>query len=141
MMHRSPFDARAARNALFGLALLFGQADAASTENAGSFAIVSQAPILEVRFHGIALRGARGEQNQIALDFAEPVDATLFDQLQHAVPGWIDMAYGGYDSAVICASRPVDFLTRNESDGFSLRLVAEKQGDIPPSAGDGGTLP
>jgi hypothetical protein len=42
---------------------------------------------------------------------------------------------------VICASRPVDFLTRNESDGFSLRLVAEKQGDIPPSAGDGGTLP
>jgi hypothetical protein len=132
---------RAARSGLFGLVLLFGDADADSAGNAASFAIVSQAPVLEVRFHGVTLRGARGEQNQVALDFAEQVDAALFDRLQHAVPGWIDTAYGSYDAAVICASRPVEFLTRNESDGFSLRLVAGKPGDIPPAAGDGTAPP
>src|SRR6185312_15344009 len=36
---------------------------------------------------------------------------------------WVDMAYGGYDNAVIRAKRPGQFLTRNESDGFSIRFV------------------
>lgn len=142
MRNRSRFGACFARNALAGLVLLFGEADANnSTPNAASFAIVSQAPVLEVRFHGIALRAVRGEQNQIGLDFAEPVDAALFDRLQQAVPGWIAMAYGSYDNAVISASQPVEFLTRNEGDGFSLRLVSAKQIDNPPSSptGDGGT--
>jgi hypothetical protein len=142
MRYRSRFGARTVRGALAGLVLLSGEADADSAQTPASFAIVSQAPVLEVRFRGVVLRAARGEQNQIALDFAAPVDAALFDRLQQAVPGWIVVAYGSYDNAVINASRPVEFLTRNEDDGFSLRLVA-KQIDNPPSppAGDGRTPP
>ncbi len=89
------------------------------------FAVVSQAPNLELRFHGVSLRSARtdAQQNQIALDFNTPVDSAVFDRLEQAIPGWIDVAYGGYDNAVIHASRPVQFLTRNEADGFSLRMV------------------
>ena len=122
-------------NALAGIALLFGEAKADSAQNTASFDIVSQTPVLEVRFHGIALRGARGEQNQVALDFAAPVDSALFDRLQHTVPGWIDLAYGSYDNAVISSRRAVEFLTRNENDGFSLRLVAANQSaDMPPAA-------
>lgn len=107
--------------ALAGFALLFTRGDAA----ASSFAIVSQSPVLELRFHGVMLHGAHtdAQQSQIALDFDGPVDSALFDRLQQAAPGWIDAAYGSYDAAIIHVRHPVQFLTRPESDGFSLRFV------------------
>lgn len=141
---------REVRIALAAFALFIARAEASAPSATPSFAIVSQSPALELRFHGVMLRSARtdAQQSQIALDFAGPVDGALFDRLQQAAPDWIDAAYGSYDNAVIHARHPVQFLTRPESDGFSLRFVTaqtETHGapdglqkiDMPFDAGDG----
>jgi hypothetical protein len=130
---------RSAKLALVGFALLFARAQTDAPTAAASFAVTAQTPsMLEVRFRGVSLRGARADaqQNQIALDFNQPIDIALFDQFQQALPDWVDMAYGGYDNAVIHARRPVQFLTRNEPDGFSIRLVPQQMtasNDMPVS--------
>ena len=89
---------------------------------------------LEIRFHNMPLKGVHADatQNALALDFLNGVDGSAFDRLSAAMPDWISMAYANYDSGVIRASRPVTFLTRDESDGFSLRMVAAA------APGDGG---
>ncbi|MFO1247494.1 MAG: hypothetical protein U1E93_04550 [Alphaproteobacteria bacterium] len=87
---------------------------------------------LEVRFHGMPIRGVHADDNQNALsiDFANPVDGAAFDRLSGDLPQWISMAYANFDNGVIRSPRPVTFLTRNESDGFSLRIVP--RGAPPP---------
>lgn len=82
--------------------------------------------MLEIRFHNMPLKGVHADaaQNALALDFLNGVDGSAFDRLAQAAPDFVALAYANYDSGVIRASRPVTFLTRNESDGFSLRLVA-----------------
>jgi hypothetical protein len=87
---------------------------------------------LEVRFRGMPIRGVHADDNQNALsiDFAQPVDGAAFDRLPGDVPQWISMAYANFDNGVIRSNRPVTFLTRNESDGFSLRIVP--RGGPPP---------
>ena len=86
---------------------------------------------LEVRFHGMPIRGVHADDNQNALsiDFAQPVNGAAFDRLPGDVPQWISMAYANFDNGVIRSPRNVTFLTRNESDGFSLRIVPR---DAPP---------
>jgi hypothetical protein len=87
---------------------------------------------LEVRFRGMPIRGVHADDNQNALsiDFANPVDGAAFDRLPGDLPQWISMAYANFDNGVIRSPRPVTFLTRNESDGFSLRIVP--RGAPPP---------
>jgi hypothetical protein len=92
-----------------------------------SFEVVNRDPNnLEIRFHNMPLKGVHADagQNALAVDFLTGVDGSAFDRLSGSMPDWISMAYVNYDSGVIRASRPVTFLTRAESDGFSLRMVA-----------------
>jgi hypothetical protein len=93
---------------------------------AGFEVTTHDADMLEIRFHNMPLKGVHADaaQNALALDFVSGVDGGAFDRLAASLPDWISLAYANYDSGVIRASRPVTFLTRNESDGFSLRLVA-----------------
>jgi hypothetical protein len=95
-----------------------------SWAQAPRFEITSNGPALEVRFRGMPLKSVRADDNQnaLSLDFNQPVDPALFDRLAGALPQWISMAYTTYDNGVIRATRPVTFLTRQETDGFSLRL-------------------
>src|ERR1700685_46472 len=91
------------------------------------FEIVNRDPnTLEIRFHNMPLKAVHADpsQNALALDFQNGVDGSAFDRLSSAMPDWISMAYANFDNGVIRASRPVTFLTRPESDGFSLRMVA-----------------
>ena len=91
-----------------------------------AYQIISNDPNgLEVRFHGMPLRGVHADDNQNALsiDFQQPVDGAAFDRLPADLPQWISMAYANFDNGVIRSTRPVTFLTRNEPDGFSLRIV------------------
>ena len=93
---------------------------------AGFEVTVHDANTLEIRFHNMPLKAVHADaaQNALALDFVNGVDGSAFDRIAAAMPDWVGMAYANYDSGVIRASRPVTFLTRNESDGFSLRMVA-----------------
>ena len=90
---------------------------------------------LEIRFHGVPLRTVHADDNQNALsiDFQQPVDGAMFDHLPGDVPQWISMAYANFDNGVIRSPRPVTFLTRAESDGFSLRIVP--RGGAAPADG------
>ena len=91
-----------------------------------AYQVISNDPNgLEVRFRGMPIRGVHADDNQNALsiDFAQPVDGAAFDRLSGDLPQWISMAYANFDNGVIRSNRPVTFLTRNESDGFSLRIV------------------
>ena len=91
-----------------------------------TYQIVRSDPsVLEIRFHGVGLRGVHADdsQNAVAIDFQQPVDAALFDRLQADAPLWISLSTCNFENGVIRGARPVTFLTRAESDGFSLRLV------------------
>jgi len=101
-----------------------------------AYQVISNDPNgLEVRFRGMPIRGVHADDNQNALsiDFAQPVDGAAFDRLPGDLPQWISMAYANFDNGVIRSYRPVTFLTRNESDGFSLRIVP--RGAPPPPQG------
>lgn len=108
--------------ALSGAAVLC--LSAAAQAQAPGFHVVSDGPALEVRFRGVPLKSVRADDNQsaLSLDFNQPVDPAIFDALAQQLPQWIGMAYTSYDNGVIRATRPVTFLTRQETDGFSLRL-------------------
>ena len=112
------------------LAALFAGTAPALAQGApppAGFEVVNRDPAtLEIRFHNMPLKGVHADasQNALALDFLGGVDGSALDRLAAAMPDWISMAYANYDSGVIRASRPVTFLTRNENDGFSLRMVA-----------------
>jgi hypothetical protein len=93
---------------------------------AAAYEIIRSDPdVLEIRFHGVTMRGAHADdsQNALAIDFQHPVEGLLFDRLPLAAPLWISMAFCNFRNGVIRGTRPVTFLTRTESDGFSLRLV------------------
>ncbi len=94
---------------------------------------------LEVRFRGMPIRGVHADDNQNALsiDFAQPVDGAAFDRLSGDLPQWISMAYANFDNGVIRSNRPVTFLTRNEPDGFSLRVVPRGGPSSPQMAPQG----
>lgn len=110
-----------------------------------AYQIVSNDPNgLEIRFHGVAIRGVHADdsQNALAIDFQQPVDGAMFDRLPADAPQWIAMSYCNFDNGVIRSPRPVTFLTRAESDGFSLRIVPRAPGPVaqaapppPPRAG------
>ena len=115
--------------ALFCAALGFGGLTVpalAQSGPAGFEVTTHDANMLEIRFHNMPLKSARADavQSSLALDFSTGVDGTAFDRLAASVPDWISQAYASSESGVIRASRPVTFLSRTESDGFSLRLVA-----------------
>jgi len=98
---------------------------AAQAQGAG-YQIISNDPNgLEIRFHGVPLRAVHADDNQNALsiDFQQPVDGAMFDHLPADAPQWIAMSYANFDNGIIRSPRPVTFLTRAESDGFSLRIV------------------
>jgi len=129
----------AGRGSMAGTALagaLLCLATTASGQNGPGpgFEVVSSGNALEVRFHGVPLKSVRADDNQnaLALDFNQPVDPAIFDRLNGALPGWIAMAYSSYDNGIIRAARPVTFLTRPETDGFSLRL--EPRGPVAQAA-------
>lgn len=108
--------------------------------------IVSRGPDAEFRIRGVSLKSVRADdaQNTIAFDFNAPVSDDVFAQLQAELPDWIDMAYAGYDNAVIHAKRPATFLARAETDGFSLKIVPrDANGDATPLrvADDGDAAP
>lgn len=88
--------------------------------------IVSRGPEAEFRVRGVSLKSVRADdaQNEVAFDFNGPVSDEAFARLEAELPDWIEMAYAGYDNAIIRAKRPVTFLTRAEADGFSLKMVA-----------------
>ena len=92
---------------------------------------------VELRFHGIALRGVHADDNQnaLSLDFQTPVDGAMFDQLSGQFPQWVAMAYANYDNGIIRSPRPVTFLTRSEPDGFSLRIVGRGPAPQGPMQG------
>jgi hypothetical protein len=81
---------------------------------------------IEIRFHGLPLRGVHADdsQNALSIDFQNAVDGGAFDRLASDAPQWVSMAYANFDNGVIRSPRPVTFLTRNEPDGFSLRIQA-----------------
>ena len=90
-----------------------------------AFAVISQSPVAVVKFRALKLASARqdAKMHEIALRFTGPVDEGLFLKLQNVLPDWVEFSFSGYDSAVIRAKRAVDFQTRTEEDGFSLRMV------------------
>ncbi|HMH64597.1 MAG TPA: hypothetical protein VK515_03355, partial [Rhizomicrobium sp.] len=91
-----------------------------------AYQVISNDPNgLEVRFHGMPLRGVHADdaQNALSIDFQQAVDGAAFDRLAGDLPQWISMAYANFDNGVIRSPRPVTFLTRGEPDGFSLRIV------------------
>jgi len=97
------------------------------------YQVISNGPDgMEIRFHGVPLRSVHADDNQNALsiDFQQPVDGAMFDHLPADVPQWVSMAYANFDNGIIRSPRPVTFLTRAESDGFSLRIVP--RGGPPP---------
>jgi hypothetical protein len=107
----------------------------AQAQGGPGYQVVSNDPSgLEIRFHGVGLRGVRADdaQNALALDFQNPVDGAMFDRLPGDMPQWISMAYANFDNGVIRSPRPVTFLTRAESDGFSLRIVPRGPVQGPP---------
>jgi hypothetical protein len=102
-----------------------------------AYQIVSNDPSgLEIRFHGVAIRGVHADdsQNALAIDFQQPVDGAMFDQLPQAAPQWIAMSYCNFDNGIIRSNRPVTFLTRAEPDGFSLRMVPRGPGPVAQTA-------
>lgn len=114
------------RFALLAVMLMALMPAAPSWAQAPAYQVISNDPSgLEIRFHGLPLRGVHADDNQNALsiDFQQPVDGAMFDQLAGDLPQWISMAYANFDNGVIRSPRPVTFLTRGESDGFSLRIV------------------
>jgi hypothetical protein len=107
-------------------AMLTATMSAAWAQDRPGYQIVSDDPGgLELRFHGMPLRSVHADDNQnaLALDFQQPVDSVVFDRLPGDLPQWISMAYANFDNGVIRSPRPVTFLTRPESDGFSLRII------------------
>ena len=128
-------------------------ASPASAQGPAGFEVTARdAGTIEIRFHNMPLKAVHADaaQNALALDFANGVDGSAFDRIAATMPDWVSMAYANYDSGVIRASRPVTFLTRNESDGFSLRMVARGPAPMmaaPPGPvalrgpGDGGPPP
>jgi hypothetical protein len=105
----------------------------ASAQGGPGYQIISNDPNgLEVRFYGMPLRGVHADdsQNALSIDFQQAVDGAAFDRLAGDMPQWISMAYANFDNGVIRSPRPVTFLTRTESDGFSLRIVP--RGGPPP---------
>ena len=74
-----------------------------------AFTVERSSPDAVIHFAGIALKDARTDpaKNEIVLTFDGQADRAVFDQLETALPGWVDNAYSGYDSAVIRAARPV----------------------------------
>ena len=125
-------------SALSGLALaaLLGAATPALAQNGppqAGFQITNRDPnMVEIHFRNMPLRAVHADasQNALALDFNGGVDGSAFDRLAAVMPDWISMAYANFDNGVIRASRPVTFLTRNESDGFSLRMMANAPGPM-----------
>lgn len=111
--------------AALAAALALGQGAVAQEQPASPLEIISKGPQPEFRVHGVSLKSVRADdaQNAVAFDFNGPVDDAAFAQLQEALPDWVEMAYAGYDNAVIRAKRPVTFMTKTESDGFSMRMV------------------
>ena len=102
-----------------------------------AYQVISNDPNgVEIRFHGVALRGVHADdsQNALAIDFQGPVDGAMFDRLPADLPQWISMSYCNFDNGVIRSPRPVTFLTRNESDGFSLRIVPRGPGPVAQAA-------
>jgi hypothetical protein len=89
------------------------------------FTVVRSGPDAEIRFQGLTLKAAKSDpaNNQIILEFDGAADRSVFDRLETALPGWVDTAYAGYDSAVIRAARPVTFMTRSERGGFAVRMM------------------
>jgi len=87
---------------------------------------------LEIRFHDVGIRGVHADdsQNALAIDFQQPVDGAMFNRLSTDAPLWISMSYANFDNGVIRSPRPVTFLTRAESDGFSLRIVPRAAGPM-----------
>lgn len=133
---------RAAKTILLGAALfaaLLGPVPAAA-QNFPSYEVISRDQNgLELRFHGVPMKAVHADdsQNALSIDFQQPVDGAVFDRLAGDQPQWIAMAYANYDNGMIRATRPVTFLTRQESDGFSLKIVprgAVQAGPPPPSA-------
>jgi hypothetical protein len=113
-----------------------GQVYQAATAQRPAYQIVSNDPNgLEIRFRGVGFRGVHADdsQNALAIDFQQPVDGAMFDRLPADAPQWIAMAYCNFDNGIIRSTRPVTFLTRPESDGFSLRIVPRGPALVPPA--------
>lgn len=107
----------------------------AFAQGPAGYQIVSMDPDgVEIRFRGLPLRGVHADdtQNALALDFQTAIDSSTFDRLSGDMPQWIAMSYANFDNGVIRATRPVTFLTRNEADGFSLRIMA-RGGPVQPA--------
>lgn len=104
-------------------------AQAPPAENS-ALTILARGPNAEFRVRGVSLKSVRADdaQNTVAFDFNGPVSDEAFVRLQDELPDWIEMAYAGYDNAIIRARRPVTFMTKAESDGFSLRMVPRDGG-------------
>jgi hypothetical protein len=103
-----------------------GQVSQAPAAQRPAYQIVSNDPnSLEIRFRGVNFRDVRADdsQNALAIAFQQPVDDALFEHLPAEAPLWIAMSYCNFDNGIIRTTRPVTFLTRPESDGFSLRIV------------------
>jgi len=102
-----------------------------------AYQVTAQDPnMVEIRFHGVALRGVHADdsQNALSLDFQQPVDGGVLERLPGELPQWVSMAYANFDNGIIRSPRPVTFLTRAEPDGFSLRIVARGPGGPGPVA-------
>jgi len=104
--------------------------DAPPPADTSALTILARGPNAEFRILGVSLKSVRADdaQNTVAFDFNGPVSDEAFARLQDELPDWIEMAYAGYDNAVIRAKRPVTFMTKAEPDGFSLRMVPRDGG-------------
>jgi hypothetical protein len=126
---------RAGKAIRLGMAVALLAAAPALAQNYPTYEVVSRDDNgLELRFHGVPLKAVHADdsQNALAIDFQQPVDGAVFDRLAGDQPGWIAMAYANFDNGVIRATRPVTFLTRQESDGFSLKIVPRGAVPTPP---------
>ena len=117
---------RAARKLGCGAALALLTLLPATAQNYPTYEVIARDNNgLELRFHGVPLKAVHADdaQNALSIDFQSPVDGAVFDRLAGDQPQWVAMSYANYDNGVIRATRPVTFLTRQESDGFSLKMV------------------
>lgn len=134
------------------LAMMLAAPLPAWAQSGPSYEVINNDPGgLELRFHGLPMRSVHADdsQNALGIDFLQPVDGALFDRLPGELPQWISMAYADFDNGVIRSPRAVTFLTRPESDGFSLRIIPRgpapsqpmAQAGPPPMRGSYGDYP
>jgi hypothetical protein len=79
----------------------------------------------QIAFEGVKLLVAEpgGDEREVTLRFAQPLDARAVETLPQALPDWIEFATPGYDSLLIRTRKKAAYSVEQTPGGFVLRLA------------------